>query len=154
MPNFIRRAVIAVCFLSTISAVAVAQKFDEKFDLWPLDLKINGTIIAANALADSTELNSQFLKSSGGKEAKIVGLIWRGDDESNAEQLSETFDAKSVSLFDIDFEDAQIPDEFAKGLGDATGVILFGNVTLVKAMRAQLLELRSPLSELLQRGGT
>ncbi len=38
--------VAAVLLFIDVSTVLVGQQFDEQFELWPLDLKIQGTVIA------------------------------------------------------------------------------------------------------------
>ncbi|MFT7642734.1 MAG: cyanophycinase, partial [Pirellulaceae bacterium] len=154
MASALQRILLIGIVLSWLSTSVEAQKFDEQYDLWPTDLRSKGTIIAANSLEDSTELDKQFLRASGGKEkAVIVGLVWHGDEDPDIEALSETFDAKNVSISAIDGDAEQVPAGVAKSLAEASGVILLGNVELESKMRAQLIGLRSSLASVLKRGG-
>ena len=84
------KSVIRCFLLITLLFLArplLAEKFDEKFEHWPVDLKINGTIIAANALDDTSDVDERFLRASGGKDARIVGLFWKKTDEDQLDSL-------------------------------------------------------------------
>jgi cyanophycinase len=132
----------------------LAQEFDEKFEHWPVDLRINGTIIAANALDNTDDIDAYFLRASGGKDAKIVGLIWKkvGDDELGS--LRKRFKgATSVELTVADPATLKIPEQFLARLKNATGVILFSDDALNKNRQQQAVALRKELPDVLRRGG-
>jgi cyanophycinase len=132
----------------------LAQKFDERFEYWPVDLKINGTIIAAGALDDTDDVDARFLQASGGKDASIIGLFWKKIDDDELDSLRKTFEsAASVELTTADPAAAQVPDEFLGNLKDATGVMLFSDESLHENARRQTIGLRVELLDVLRRGG-
>ncbi len=146
------------CFLLItllfVTCPLLAEKFDEKFEHWPVDLKINGTIIAANALDDTSDVDARFLRASGGKDARIVGLFWKKTDEDQLDLLRKTFEtAASVEFVTVDPGAAKIPDEFLGKLKDATGVMIVSGHVLHENARQQTGALRETLLDILRRGG-
>ncbi len=131
-----------------------AQTFDENFGHWPVDLKINGTVIAANALEDTADVDAGFLKASGGKDARIIGLSWQKRGDTNFDPLRKIFKtATSVELTAIDPGTGRIPDPLRAKLKDATGVVLFSDETLNENSRLHIISLREELFDVIQRGG-
>ncbi len=145
------------CLFITLLFLArplLAEKFDEKFEHWPVDLKINGTIIAANALDDTSDVDAHFLQASGGKDARIVGLFWKMIDEDQLDSLRQTFEMAAAAEFvTVDPDTAKIPDEFLGKLKDATGVMMFSGDVLHDNARQQTGALRETLLDILRRGG-
>ena len=56
------------------SSYAAAQSFEEDFSIWPLDLKVNGTVIACVGPEVDSAAVERFQKASGEKESNIVAL--------------------------------------------------------------------------------
>ncbi len=140
--------------ITLTAATAAAQTFDEKFEHWPLDLKINGTIIAAGSLDDPTLASPAFLQASGNRNANLVGLFWTSP---NAQQLAawekSLEAAKSVEIETLDLSAKTVPDSIHKTLEGATGVLLVTGETLQLSVREQLLSLRKSLQDVIKRGG-
>jgi len=146
------RCLLIALLFSTASLLA--QEFDEDFDHWPVDLKINGTIIAANALDDTDDVNASFLQASGGEDANIVGLFWKKTDDDELDSLRKTFtSATSVELMSADPAAGRIPDQFLGKLKDATGVMLFSDEVLHDNARQQTIALQEGLFDVIRRGG-
>ena len=45
----VKTMLLTAVLLAAITSTCAAQVFDEQFDHWPLDLKINGKVIVAGA---------------------------------------------------------------------------------------------------------
>jgi len=83
---------------------AHAQTFDEDFHLWPVDLKINGTIIAIGGGKIPSELDEVILRYAGDDEAKIVTLNFGSEaDHPPMNALKELeVGAKLIEIFILD----------------------------------------------------
>ena len=84
-------AYIVLVTLCINSTWLPAQEFDESFDDWPIDFKINGKIIVANELDDSEEVDAFFLRASGGDEAKIVVIALQEQKKIDASVFLQRF---------------------------------------------------------------
>ena len=63
------------CIGVAIASSLQAQTFDERMSDWPLDLKINGVVIANGVDEVNSSIIEQFLADAGGEEeAKIVTI--------------------------------------------------------------------------------
>lgn len=137
-----------------------AQTFDERMSDWPLDLKINGVIIANGSDVASSEQIDLFLADAGGKEdANIVTLNFGSS--STAEQSQERWaDAEQfhvdvpadVSL-DIPGEDAHGIAFLQGSLEKATGVWLESDGNPTRDHRRLLSRLTPRLRGVVDRGG-
>lgn len=113
--------IITIVSLLLVVVSAKAQTFDERMDDWPLDLKINGTIMACPDSDIDEEQLEYFLRIAGGENARIVSI---GLDEAFREttidqwsqvaevshfqlnELSEASDSASDSVIDSDLQNA------------------------------------------------
>ena len=66
---------MTIILLLFLTNNALSQTFDEKFEHWPTNFKINGTIIAANNLVDSGEVDSLFFRIIKGADARVVVIL-------------------------------------------------------------------------------
>ena len=90
---------IAICILLTIPTMALAD--DPKFDYWPVDLKINGTIIVAGSLSDF-DLIKDTLPASKRKQKTTI-LIDDSTDQETQDSLQSIFgDNKDVGIVKTD----------------------------------------------------
>ena len=83
----------AILFLG-LTRVCLAQVFDEKFEHWPVDLKINGQVIVAGELDSATFLADLIREPDRKKKVVVVGI----SPEDDAKPLFDELFVKSKSL--------------------------------------------------------
>ena len=139
--QFLRMGIFVLfCGLSANSLLA--QNFDERMSDWPLDLKINGTILASGGGDPDEYMRDGFWQLAGGEKAKIVEIVYddsnvHGEEES--EEKQDTDDplksGASYSMFCwADKSDVKIRDQ----LTGATGVWLQADDKLNRNQRKQI----------------
>ncbi len=64
--------ILSLILLPVLGLTLAAQTFDERMSDWPLDHKINGSIVATGDLDPSKEILDLFLQLAGDDKAKIV----------------------------------------------------------------------------------
>ncbi len=136
-------------FVSMQSALAHGQSFDEDFSIWPIDLKINGTVIVCSGPEVAPSVVDRFERGTGGEDGKVVTLLL--DADTNSEAFA-SFTAK----YAVQFGDKDNPleiDGIKEALGDATGVLILSSVALSNQTNGLLDQMRQSLKEVIQRGG-
>ena len=103
--NLLRSILVLVALLLSSQTTLNAQQFDEQFDLWPVKLKINGTVIAGGGGQLPSDAFDIFLAAARKQDANPV-LVRLAD--SNAESEDEFFD-EFISL------DSQVVIEILNG---------------------------------------
>ena len=132
----------------------LSQVFDEKFEHWPIDLKINGTIIAANKLIDADETDSLFFRVSEGVDANILVIFLSKPDLKREEAIRDHIDnVKSLHLVTADLKIKQLPKDIVKELKEATGVILISGNSLHENAKHQVTSIKKEIKDLISRGG-
>ncbi len=79
---------VVVVIVATLSSAFLAQEFDEKFEHWPLDLKINGKIIMGS---DLTELSVLEAALSSDRDQKVTLLLDATDPTSAVAPFTALF---------------------------------------------------------------
>jgi len=144
--------VVATC--GSIAGPASGQEFDESFDHWPIDFRINGRILLANQLADRADVDAHFLRASGGDQAKIVAILWAADDADFEASIRTAFaSAADLSWHLADRATGKLNETARNGLDEATGVMLFADRKLDDGDRAEIAGIRDKLVAVVQRGG-
>ena len=70
----LRSTIKMVCLLFSVLALCdgvSGQEFDESFELWPVDLKINGTVLAGGG-SELPEAAAEYLLAVSGRAETIV----------------------------------------------------------------------------------
>ncbi len=149
-------------FYLALSAVVSlqAQTFDESMSDWPLDLKINGVIIANGSDVASNKQIEIFLDGAGGQEdANIVTLKFGSS--SNGEPSQQRWADAEHSNFNVPADvSLDVPGEHAHGIAGlqelletATGVWLESDGNLTRVHRRLLNHLTPRLRGVIDRGG-
>ena len=88
-----------IALVFAVAKTCTAQVFDEQFEHWPLDLKINGQVIVAGELDDVSTL-AKLIKESDLEErvAIVTTLSSNGIRSSLTEVFSKTESRKLVSF--------------------------------------------------------
>ncbi len=105
---------------------AAAQTFDEKFDLWPTDLKINGTVIACADGEVPSELAPLFQQASGGEQAVLV-VVRFGDEHADFQAFTSV--AQQIKQYNFKVAEPPTAKQLAallEDMADATGVLILG----------------------------
>jgi len=142
--------------LMTLACLAgsdlMAQSFTEDFSIWPVDLKINGGVIACAGPEIDSSIVDSFKRSVGEKDSKIVAL-W----------LDTTFEADAFkailgdedNVISFGKDGGEIPIEKLKdALASAKGVLLFSGKSPSADASRTLDQTQGALNEVVQRGGT
>lgn len=79
---------VVVVIVATLSSSVPAQEFDEKFEHWPLDLKINGKIIMGSDLRDMSVLEAALPSD---RDQKVTLLLDDADPASAVTPLTAFF---------------------------------------------------------------
>ncbi len=154
--QFLRMGIL-VLFCGLFANSLLAQNFDERMSDWPLDLKINGTILASGGGDPDEYMRDGFWQLAGGEKAKIVEIVYddsnvHGEEES--EEKQDTDDplksGASYSMFCwADKSDVKIRDQLA----GATGVWLQADDKLNRNQRKQIRALVDNLKQVVDRRG-
>ncbi len=83
------------CGFIWLPLIASSQEFDEQFDHWPIDLKINGTLVVGDGLADVSVLKNAVPR---GKDAKVALLTDAEPEAAVVEQFKTAFGGEGDSL--------------------------------------------------------
>lgn len=106
-PTLVLVFVIGLFASSTMPPRLAAQAFDESFAIWPVDLKIGGTIIAGGKNVPSDESARIFLNAAGPNPSVV--LIRLGDPSASSwAELKKQFETLDA------FEIVEVPEEQSK----------------------------------------
>lgn len=131
---------------------AAAQKFEEDFSIWPLDLKVNGTVIACAGPEVDSSVVDAFKRATGKDDDQIVAL-WL-DSEFDAEPFEEILgDESNAKLFGKKHDAFRSIDKLNEALAGADGVLLFSSRPLLGNAGKSLTQIKQPLMNVIERGG-
>ncbi len=155
-----RRFPIALLFIAVQLSLAtncllaqVTQKFDEQFELWPVDLKISGTIIVSGG-GEMPESATDIFNSLTGKDPSVVVLRFEGATDVSSNQAKERFSSKkSVKVLTIQRDQKSLPEEVVASLGKANGVWIVCEGTLSEKQEEIVKQIHVESSKLISRGG-
>ncbi len=145
--------VLSISLLSTTSSIA--QTFDEDFDAWPIDLKINGTIFATHQAELAEETLELFRRFSGGDEAMVLTVVIGKTDAALKERIEAAFKgSKSAEIIELsaNAKKLSLSDEQKKQLTASTGLVLITPADS-KAASDMLLGIKQELHQLIDRQG-
>lgn len=118
---FLWGACLLVWFLN---APAHAQTFDEKFELWPTDLSIRGTVIACGGGEVPEAIPGLFLRGAGGEDA-VIAVLQFGDTQVDVQPFTSAAREVNQCLFDAgQAVSAERTAELTAALAEATGVLM------------------------------
>lgn len=143
------RVAIALFALFALPSNLFGQSFTEDFSIWPMDLKINGTVIACAGPEVGSPVVDLFKRSSGGEDGKIVTL--RFDVESATEAFKPLLGENSIR-FGQDDNPIEI-EKVKKSLEVATGVLILSSNRPSSQTNKTLDQLQSSLKDVVDRKG-
>ena len=126
-----------------------AQIFDEQYEHWPVELKINGRIF----ITDGAELNDraqELLRRSGGKNTVLLSR--ESVDYRQTAQAIETFKTVDATIV-LKVFGTLTADSISEELSDAQTLILLSGQPLSSVEFAALRDLKPSLRKILDRGG-
>lgn len=134
-----------VCVQSSLHA----QVFDEKFEHWPVDLKINGTIVVAGPLDDLAVIKDAFSKPDLTKKTAI--LISESTSQETQDALKAVFaDNKEVTVTKADGTAKQ----FESVLNESQFVLWHGDAPLTQSATKAATDAQSAFSQFIIDGKT
>lgn len=85
-----------------VPSLASTQTFDESFDLWPVDLKLNGTVVAGGGLQLPAKAQELFVRAAAEEDANpVIVMIGRSKQDRAACPTFDTLDtATRIDLLD------------------------------------------------------
>jgi len=136
-----------IVFLS-ILPVSLGQIFDERFEDWPVDLKINGKVIVAEELDDLSILGD-FLREERSQSASLI----MGSDVKAAGvmQLKNLLNEEKTSLQKID--KLNVPG-LKKALVEHEVVVINRKQPFTEDERASIIKIKKDFTQFIERGGT
>lgn len=149
-----KQAALLLCAIVLLPATRLpAQTFDEKFEHWPVDLKINGKIIAAQRLDDEGKTVEYFLRASGGEKAKLAVVLLRKPQDDELDSLRKALDTAAALTVAVAQASGRIPKPVRDELKDVTGLMLIAGDELGEQERQALISSRAELHDVVRRGG-
>lgn len=140
-------SIVLLAFAATYPLAA--QKFDEDFSIWPLDLKINGSVIACAGPAIDRSTIDLFKRSIEQETSKVVVLLLDdGLDQKILNILPN--DHESIRLFEKDSVDI---DQIKALLSEAVGVLLHSSDPVTDSHQSVLDQIQPSLKSVIDRGG-
>ncbi|MDA7977988.1 MAG: cyanophycinase [Pirellulales bacterium] len=144
-------AVAVLVNIAWASSSAVAQKFDEKFEDWPIDLKINGRIIVDNGAQD-LQAHGRLLESIG-SESNIVCF---SDNSSPASLLATALkerDDEDGSVKAVNYDEGFPASKLKEALQESDVVVLQTGSSFRENLEA-LGDLKADFDSFIGKGGT
>lgn len=105
------------------STAALAQQFDERFDLWPVDLKIQGTVIAGGGGSMPADAIGIFKAAVEKNGASAVVLQFDGATDVTETYGSEGLNsAESVTRLSVATDQSELSAKTMESLAGATAI--------------------------------
>ena len=161
-------AVVIAFALLVVAEVSVAQSFTEDFSIWPVDLRINGTVITCTGPEIAPTIVAKFIDNGGGKDGKFVA-VWLDmgfDGKSFESPLDSSNDSSEKQSEDRQSEFKKFGhdkplDEFDEtefrslneAVATASGVLLFSSRVLEQDGAKWLSQSSSQLHRIITDGG-
>ena len=132
--------------------VSHGQAFTEDFSIWPVDLKINGTVIACNGKEIDKTIPRIFEQKGGGDKGKFV-VVWfdGGHDGAPFKRLIDREDGVTQfgNTADTPIQTSPVKDS----LKEATGVLLLSSQPLNPKAAKIVDQIKPVLTKVVDGGG-
>ena len=130
------------------------QSFDEEFELWPVDLKIGGTIIACGS-GEAPSQAIELLKNAASKEdaATVVVRFEKKTDLTAAKVESLLEEAEGLTQYKIDLDQSELPDDAREAIENANVVWIAAEKSVSKSQRRLLQQLLIASKKMVAKGG-
>lgn len=147
-PNFILLSAAIVLLSQSI----FGQSFDEDFNLWPVDLKINGTIVACGGGEIPAEVIALLVSSAKKKDSQSVVVRFEAATDLAADKIEETLESASgLEQFTIQAEATWLPEGAEQAIESAQVVWIVADERLprpqVKVLNAVLAATKKMIAE-------
>jgi len=138
-------------WIATAYPSAFGQEFDETFEHWPVELKVNGNIIVSGGLQDSSILKETLRRI--GRATKVALLLDADASEAIAKEYRALFD-QAVEAVVVTKADGNLPEQL-RGLVENCDVLCWhSSKTVSDEVRAELTKSRSILNRHITKGGS
>ncbi len=158
---YLRSSLFALITLALFVSSAFGQSagsFDEDFNLWPVDLKIGGTIIAVGGSNVPTAAKETFLRYVARRDGAIAIVNLSEPDKDSDKEVSSYFegldhDAK-IEEYGLDNESGTFSAEAKKSIGQASGIVIVAQGALNKGQRTGFESAIVTLRKAIENGAT
>ena len=139
---------LPIVFSFILAVLGHAQVFDEKFEHWPLDLKINGKIVVAGELED-VALLSQLIKESD-RDSKTAVILNPPTDSMKDAYTTLFADAEALEFSDV----PETKDEIETLMGEHDVVVWHASEPLSENLTSEIHQSSDVLDQFLSDGKT
>ena len=149
---FLHIVMIVGCFVHPLPVI-FGQTFHEDFSIWPVDLRINGTVMVCSEAAPKSSLVNLFLARGGGDNGKFV--VVRFDQTAGGSEFRELL-SRQDGLVEFGYEENSLSnasEAIKKAIRAARGVLLLSSEDLNRKTRRTLLDLEIELHKKVADGG-
>ena len=142
-------------FFGLFANASLGQAFDEQFDTWPVDLKINGTIIAGGGLELPKAAKEYFLREANKADANPVLLQFSSAKSAELDSFSpeELAAAEKLRVVNVTFEESELDKESLLALQNSGAIWVSSNARFGKRHLTILKQVFEAAEQVIQRKG-
>lgn len=143
---------IGVLFL--VGGNLYGQSFDEKFDLWPVDLKIQGTIIACGGGEVPNDAINLVKRAASRKDSKTVVLRFAGATNLTAAKVAELLgEPEGLTQYEIESDQTDVPLGADAAIENANAVWVVTKKRITKSQQSALKRVLKSTKKMVANGG-
>lgn len=143
---------IGVLFL--VGGNLYGQSFDEKFDLWPVDLKIQGTIIACGGGEVPNDAINLVKRAASRKDSKTVVLRFAGATNLTAAKVAELLgEPEGLTQYEIESDQTDVPLGADAAIENANAVWVVAKKRITKSQQSALKRVLKSTKKMVANGG-
>ena len=153
--NFKTQCLLLLMLVLTLAAQdVVAQSFDEKFELWPVDLKIQGSVIAGGGGELPKEAAEAFMRSASKEDTKSVFICFEDATTWDAERFKEEMgDATQLTTLSVSKDQKEVSDDFVEAIKQSNAVWIGADKKVTKSQAVILKKVTDLAKDVVDRGG-
>lgn len=149
-----RFMLLASAFLVLTTSV-FGQSFDEDFNLWPVDLKINGQIIACGGGEVPTSAIGMLASASGKEDAYPVAVVFQGATDLSAKKIEMYLESpERLEQFSVGPQSTGLPTTQIKAIEGADVVWIVAEKQITKDQTKALRSILAASKKMVASGGT
>ncbi len=153
--NFFRFALLAAMVVWNGHRFVAAQPIDEQFDLWPVQLKINGTVIAGGGGTMPADAVDFFLEIARQEGAKPVIVGWEAAKVTIGNDFAESIKAIPGSqVITVSTEEEVVSSDKIKSISNSKAIWIQAEGKLNEPQARLLIQILASASCAVEKGAT
>ena len=153
--HLIRVISIFIVVLLSSCAVVCGQQFDEQFDLWPINLKINGTVVAGGGGAMPSEAVKIFLAAAKDDQAMPVTVRFEAAAGNSENVLTDEFEEiEKQTVISLSPDDVGLSRDQADSIATSKAIWIHADRRLVKKQKDVLKQVLDAAKTAVENGAT